>query len=104
MCPRPLAFRFALVALAAAQALASSPALPSDPPAALAPPASPASKEQNFEFFEKQVRPILATRCYECHSGRVDKPKGGLRLDLREAAFKGGDTGPAIVPGKPRES
>ena len=104
MCPRPLAFCFVLVVLAAAQALVSSPALPSDPAAAPDPPASAASQEQNFEFFEKQVRPILATRCYECHSGRVDKPKGGLRLDLREAALKGGDTGPAIVPGKPRES
>src|SRR3954468_1460752 len=56
------------------------------------------------EFFEKQVRPILVARCYECHSDKAAKLKGGLRLDSRAAALKGGDTGPAVVPGKPKES
>jgi len=55
------------------------------------------------EFFEKSVRPILVERCYECHS-EGKKVKGGLRLDLREGWVKGGDTGAAIVPGKPGES
>lgn len=98
MCWRLVALRFACGTLAAAVALVSLPVLPDDSPAL------PATQEQNFEFFEKQVRPILAARCYECHSGRLEKPKGGLRLDMRQAAFKGGDTGPAIVPGKPQES
>ncbi|HTN74338.1 MAG TPA: DUF1549 domain-containing protein, partial [Pirellulaceae bacterium] len=57
-----------------------------------------------LEFFEKQVRPILAQRCLECHSGKLEEPKGGLRLDSREATLKGGDTDAAIVPGKPHES
>src|SRR5437763_4036616 len=56
------------------------------------------------EFFEKQVRPILVARCYECHSDKAAKLKGGLRLDSRAAALTGGDTGLAIVPGKPKES
>src|SRR5438132_4151275 len=54
------------------------------------------------DFFEKQVRPVLATYCLECHGPQ--KQKGGLRLDSREAVLKGGDSGPAIVPGKPNES
>jgi uncharacterized protein DUF1553/uncharacterized protein DUF1549/cytochrome c len=60
--------------------------------------------DSSLEFFEKQVRPLLAARCYECHSGKITKPKGGLRLDSRAAALKGGETGPAVVPGKPKES
>jgi hypothetical protein len=55
------------------------------------------------EFFEKKVRPILAERCLECHSAEK-KVKGGLHLDSRAGWVKGGDTGPALVPGKPEES
>ena len=61
------------------------------------------SAEQT-EFFESQVRPLLAAHCYECHSGRADKLEGGLRLDGRSFGIKGGDSGPGIVPGKPDES
>ncbi len=56
---------------------------------------------QHPEFFESRVRPILASHCYECHT---DDPKGGLRLDSREALVSGGESGPAIVPGDPKES
>ena len=49
-----------------------------------------------LDFFEKQVRPILVARCYECHG--EDKQKGGLRLDHRDGTQRGGDTGPAVVP------
>ncbi len=63
-----------------------------------------AADEAGLEFFERQVRPILVARCYECHSGKIDRPKGGLRLDSLAAATTGGETGPAIVPGKPKES
>ncbi|HVC98921.1 MAG TPA: PSD1 and planctomycete cytochrome C domain-containing protein [Pirellulales bacterium] len=55
-----------------------------------------------LEFFEKQVRPLLATRCHECHGPL--RQKGGLRLDSLAAALAGGDSGPAVVPGKPDES
>ena len=54
------------------------------------------------EFFEAKVRPVLADNCLECHG--AEKHKGGLRLDVRAAMLKGGDTGPAVVPGKPDES
>jgi Protein of unknown function (DUF1549)/Protein of unknown function (DUF1553)/Planctomycete cytochrome C len=53
-------------------------------------------------FFEQNVRPLLAERCYSCHAAK--KQKGGLRLDSIEAILKGGESGPAIVPGKPEES
>jgi hypothetical protein len=56
------------------------------------------------EFFEKKVRPVLVDRCFSCHSAGAQKLKGGLRLDSLEAALKGGDTGPALVPGKPEKS
>ena len=54
------------------------------------------------EDFEKSVRPLLAERCLKCHGPL--KQSGGLRLDSREALLKGGDTGPAVVVGKPDES
>ena len=53
-------------------------------------------------FFEKEVRPILVKRCYDCHSGT--KQKGGLRVDDIGYLKTGGDTGPALIPGKPEES
>jgi hypothetical protein len=55
-------------------------------------------------FFEAKVRPILAERCYGCHSSRAKKVRGGLLLDTKAGWANGGDTGPAIVPGKPDES
>jgi hypothetical protein len=55
-----------------------------------------------IEFFEKEVRPLLAARCQGCHG--ATKQKGDLRLDSRTAILAGGSTGPAIVPGKPGES
>jgi mono/diheme cytochrome c family protein len=55
------------------------------------------------EFFEKRIRPVLVRHCYECHSAAAKAPKGKLRLDSREAARAGGESGPAVVPGKPDE-
>ena len=53
--------------------------------------------------FVRDIRPLLEKHCYACHSG--DTPKSGLRLDIKEAAFKGGDGwGPAILPGKADDS
>lgn len=53
-------------------------------------------------FFEKSVRPVLATNCYSCHG--PDKQFAGLRLDSRERLLKGGESGPAAIPGKPDDS
>ncbi len=59
-------------------------------------------KAERERFFEQSVRPLLVESCYSCHAAA--KQKGGLRLDSIEAILKGGDTGPAVVPGKPAES
>jgi len=59
------------------------------------------------EFFEKRIRPVLVAHCYECHSADAVKAgelKGGLQLDTRDGLLAGGDSGAAIVPGKPDES
>src|ERR1044071_6137389 len=55
-------------------------------------------------YFEKQVRPLLVEHCHACHSAKANKTRGGLALDNREAILKGGENGPAVVPGKPEES
>jgi len=56
----------------------------------------------DLEFFEKQVRPVLVEHCLECHGGK--KQQGGFSLAKRELLLKGGDSGAALVPGKPAES
>ena len=53
--------------------------------------------------FEKDIRPILKTHCFDCH-GEGEKLKGGLDLRLRRLMIKGGDDGPVLVPGKPDKS
>ncbi len=71
--------------------------------AAEAPQAQPLPPEQ-VEFFEKKIRPLLSDQCLKCHSTAGDKIKGGLLLDNRAAILKGGDTGPAAIPGNPEKS
>lgn len=58
--------------------------------------------EGQIQELNLQVRTIFAHQCYKCH-GKA-KVKGELRLDSREAIFKGGEDGPVIVPGDPGES
>lgn len=60
--------------------------------------------DTDIEFFESRIRPVLVEHCYECHSGRSKKIEGGLRLDSKEGWTKGGESGPAIIPGKPDDS
>lgn len=55
-------------------------------------------------FFEQKIRPVLLKHCYSCHSAEAKKSRGGLLVDSRAALLKGGDAGPAVVPGKPLES
>src|SRR5437867_3459730 len=57
-----------------------------------------------LEFFEKKIRPVLVEKCYPCHSAKTSRPMGGLRLDTRDSARKGGDSGPAVTPGDPSRS
>lgn len=65
-----------------------------------------ANPEQSaqLEFFETRIRPVLVKHCYRCHSVESGKTKGGLQLDSRGGWQVGGDSGPALVPGKPNES
>jgi len=65
---------------------------------------APQPSAADLQFFEAKIRPIFAERCYKCHSRLADKIKGGFMLDTREGMLHGGDTGPAIVPGKPEDS
>ncbi len=67
-------------------------------------PPGPALSPEGIEFFEKRVRPLLATKCFACHSERSGKEAGGLRLDTRAALLKGGNSGPALLPGDPGKS
>lgn len=62
----------------------------------------PAFSPEQIQFFESQVRPVLAEHCLNCHGEK--KVKAGLRLDSRASTVAGGDSGPAVVPGKPDES
>jgi hypothetical protein len=62
----------------------------------------PATAEQ-LAYFEKNVRPILVNRCYNCHSDAF-KEAGGLRVDIGLAIFNGGNDGAVIDPGHPEKS
>ena len=61
------------------------------------------SVKDDSKFFEEKVRPLLAEKCWSCH-GEKSAQKGGLRLTSRSAILEGGDSGPAVVTGKPEES
>ncbi|RYD83867.1 MAG: DUF1549 domain-containing protein, partial [Verrucomicrobiaceae bacterium] len=59
---------------------------------------------EQVQFFEGKIRPILADKCYKCHSIEEGKVKGGLTLDTQAGLLKGGDTGPAVKPNDPANS
>jgi hypothetical protein len=57
------------------------------------------SQDEGTAYFEKHIRPLLAKRCYSCHSARADRREGGLWLDSRLGWTQGGDRGAALIPG-----
>ena len=63
-----------------------------------------ADDSAELEFFEKRIRPVLAGHCYQCHSSISPEAKGKLRLDTRAGILKGGESGPAVVPGDSADS
>lgn len=60
--------------------------------------------DQQIEFFENKVRPLLVEHCFQCHGPEAKPLEGGLSLQSRKAILAGGDTGPAISPGHPENS
>src|SRR5437763_161440 len=79
----------ALAVFAAALAFGSAAALRSEPGA---------------PSYDRDIRPILARRCYACHSRQAAVPQGGLLLDSPAGWRRGGSSGPAVVPGHPEKS
>jgi hypothetical protein len=65
---------------------------------------APATAADPTVFFEQKIRPVLVKQCYSCHSTEAKKSKGGLLLDTRAGLIKGGESGSALVPGKPDAS
>ena len=72
--------------------------------ALLAASAPAADDPKGIDFFEKNIRPVLVANCYQCHSASSKELKGELRLDTKEGVLKGGESGLAVVPGKPEAS
>ena len=67
----------------------------------------PADQRKGLDFFESKIRPVLVRHCYKCHSAKAASTKmlkGGLQVDTRDGLRKGGETGPAVVPGQPTKS
>ncbi len=61
-------------------------------------------ERQRLDFFESKIRPVLVKHCYECHAADSKKLSGGLLVDSRQGLLEGGESGPAVVPGDPKES
>ena len=55
-------------------------------------------------FFEAKIRPVLAAKCYGCHSSKLKAPMGGLALDTKAGLLAGGSSGPVVTPGSPDKS
>ncbi|MEC7906711.1 MAG: PSD1 and planctomycete cytochrome C domain-containing protein [Verrucomicrobiota bacterium] len=58
----------------------------------------------SLEYFESKIRPLLVENCYKCHSVDSDRIKGGFLIDSKPGLLKGGESGPAIIPGDARNS
>jgi len=67
---------------------------------------APAAEDdpKGIDFFEKHIRPVLVANCYQCHSATAKELKGELRVDTKEGIRKGGESGAAVIPGKPDAS
>ena len=61
-------------------------------------------RDEDLAFFEKRIRPLLANKCYECHSAESKELQGSLLVDSRATLRRGGTKGPAVVAGDPDHS
>src|SRR5437868_11156110 len=66
--------------------------------------AADSTDSDGARLFREKIAPVLKAECFRCHSAEAEKLRGGLRLDARDRMLEGGDSGPAIVPGKSGES
>ena len=66
--------------------------------------AADAISPESLQFFESKIRPVLARHCYSCHSAEAKTRMGGLSLDSRDGALRGGQRGEAVVPGSTADS
>src|SRR2546423_5616944 len=62
------------------------------------------AQADDVAFFTEKIQPILEERCFECHSHKSGKMKGGLTLDSRSGWQAGGEQGAVIVPREPERS
>src|ERR1043166_8894679 len=62
------------------------------------------AQSPDTEFFEKEIRPVLAEKCYGCHSSKLKSPMGGLVLDTKAGMMHGGNGGPSFPGGAPKGS
>ena len=60
--------------------------------------------DEELAFFKERIEPVLEKHCYSCHSAAADSIKGGLRLDTKSTIRRGGESGPAVVPGNVDDS
>ena len=63
-----------------------------------------AAEPDDIRFFREKIEPVLKAECFSCHAHSAKEVHGGLLLDSRAAALRGGETGPAVVPGKSADS
>ena len=57
---------------------------------------------KKIEFFETRIRPVLVNNCYQCHSAKSSKVKGGLLLDTRGASAKAATAARPLSPATSR--
>lgn len=63
-----------------------------------------ANDQEKVDFFESRIRPVLIEHCYACHSAESGTAEGLLYLDSKNGWEKGGESGPALVPGQVEQS
>jgi mono/diheme cytochrome c family protein len=62
------------------------------------------SADDADNLFKDSIRPLFERKCFQCHSSKADELKGNLKLETVESILKGGDQGPAVVPGDTQNS
>jgi hypothetical protein len=88
--------------LAFGLSLSGAASLSAQSPPGQVPPEHAVQMAKGLDLFRKHVKPLLAERCLKCHGGQ--KNKGDFDLNTREGLLKGGEGGPAVVPGKAKQS